>query len=177
MSRSSLLGLAAYRKGRVCDGLASMLDILPTVVRLCGAEPPSKPLDGIDIWPLLTGQKQSIERQVLLYFDNWDLQCARWMNWKLHIARHNTAAYAPPPPSGRFSFTLARPELYNLANDVDESYDVAPGNPQVVEEIQRRIKLLLPTFPEQVQHAWAESQGRKSSPDVPAGAYARPAQL
>ena len=161
-------------KGRVCNGLASMLDILPTVVRLCGAAPPSSPLDGIDIWPLLTGQKESIDREVLLYFDNWDLQCARWMNWKLHIARHNTAAYAPAPAGGRHSFTLARPELYNLASDPDESYDVAAENPQIVEEIQRRIKTLLSGFPEQVQKAWVEAQARKSDPRVPAGAYARP---
>jgi arylsulfatase len=163
-------------KGRVCNGLASMLDILPTVARLCGAALPSKPLDGIDIWPLLAGQKESIEREVLLYFDNWDLQCARWMNWKLHIARHNTAAYAPAPPGGRFSFTLARPELYNLASDPDESYDVAAGNPQIVAEIERRIQALLPSFPAEVQKAWAEQQARKSAPNVPAGAYARPAQ-
>ena len=83
-----------------------MIDIFPTVVRLCGATPPSSPLDGIDIWPLLTGQKQSIDRAALLYFDNWDLQCARWMNWKLHIARHNTAAYAPAPAGGRHSYML-----------------------------------------------------------------------
>ncbi len=163
-------------KGRVCNGLASMLDILPTVARLCGAALPSKPLDGIDIWPLLTGQKESIEREVLLYFDNWDLQCARWMNWKLHIARHNTAAYAPAPPGGRYSFTLARPELYNLASDPDESYDVAAENPQIVAEILRRIETLLPSFPAEVQKAWAEQQARKSTPNVPAGAYARPAQ-
>jgi arylsulfatase A len=161
-------------KGRVCNGLASMLDILATVTRLCDTKLPSKPLDGIDIWPLLTGQKDSIDREVLLYFDNWDLQCARWMNWKLHIARHNTAAYAPAPPGGRLSFTLARPELYNLANDPDESYDVASENPQVVDEIQRRIKLLLPGFPEEVQQARAEAQARTSSPEVPAGAYPRP---
>jgi arylsulfatase A len=161
-------------KGRVCHGLASMLDILPTVSRVCAAALPSKPLDGIDIWPLISGQKASMDREVLLYFDNWNLQCARWMNWKLHIARHNTAAYAPPPPGGRLSFTLARPELYNLASDADESYDVAHENPQVVNEILRRIQSLLPSFPEQVQQAWAESQARKSSPDVPTGAYPRP---
>ena len=122
--------------GRVCDGLASMMDVFPTVARLCGAALPSKPLDGIDIWPLLHGERQSIDRAPLLYFDNWDLQCARWMNWKLHIARHNTAAYTPAPPGGRFSFLLPKPELYNLASDPDESYDVAPENPQIVAQIR-----------------------------------------
>src|SRR5260370_345332 len=69
---------------RVSDALASMMDIFPTVARLCGgalhSKPLAKPLDGIDIWPLLSGEKKSIEREPLLYFDNWDLQGARWMN-------------------------------------------------------------------------------------------------
>ena len=160
-------------EARVCDGLASMLDIFPTVARLCGAPLPSKPLDGLDIWPLLSGQKESIERDVLLYFNAWDLQCARWMNWKLHLARHNTAAYAPAPPGGVLNYTLPHPELYNLANDPDESYDAAPENPKVVEEIIRRIDALLPGFPPEVQQAWAASQARRSGP-IPAGAYPVP---
>ena len=157
-------------KGRVCNGLASMLDIFPTVTWVCGATLPAKPLDGIDIWPLLTGRRDSIDRQVLLYFDGWNLQCARWMNWKLHIARQNTAAYAPAPPEGRLNYTLAKPELYNLANDPDESYDVAAENSSIVAEILRRVDALLPGFPEPVRKAWQESQDRKSSPKVPAGA-------
>ncbi|MBS1875482.1 MAG: sulfatase [Acidobacteria bacterium] len=158
-------------RGRVCGGLGSMLDVFPTVARLCGGEPTSKPLDGIDIWPMLSGQKETMDRDVLLYFDNWDLQCARSMNWKLHIARHNTAAYAPAPPGGRHSFTLPRPELYDLANDPDESYDVAAENPQVVARIQSRIEELLKTFPEPVRAAWDEAQERKANPAMPAGAY------
>jgi arylsulfatase len=118
-------------KGRVCNGLTSMLDVFPTVAKLCGASLPQKALDGLDIWPLLSGQRDSIEREVLLYFDAWDLQCARWNNWKLHLARHNTSAYNPVPAGGRLNFTLARPELYNLASDPDESYDVATQNPRL----------------------------------------------
>ena len=160
-------------KARVCNGLASMMDVFPTVARLCGASMPPRPLDGVDIWPMLCGQKDSIDREVLLYFDRWDLQCARWMNWKLHLSRHNTAAYAPPPTGGRLVFALARPELYNLASDPDESYDVAAQNPQIVEEILRRVNALLPGFPREVQEAWTEALNRRSNPDVPTGAYPR----
>jgi arylsulfatase len=160
--------------GRVCEGLASMLDIFPTVAKLCGAQLPAKPLDGIDIWPLIHGEKQSIERDPLLYFDGWDLQCARWMNWKLHIARHNSAAYSSPPAGGRRSFLLPRPELYNLAIDPDESYDVAPENPQIVAKIMAKIAEMLPGFPEEVRKAWAEQQERKSDPATQTGAYGRP---
>jgi arylsulfatase len=161
-------------EGRVCDGLASMMDVFPTVARLCGAALPSKPLDGIDIWPMIHGDRQSTERAPLLYFDNWDLQCARWMNWKLHIARHNTAAYAPAPPGGRVSLLLPRPELYNLAGDPDESYDVAAENPQVVASIEARIAEMIESFPEPVRRAYAEALARKSGPNTPTGAYPRP---
>jgi arylsulfatase len=160
--------------GRVSNALASMMDVFPTVTRLCGAAMPAKPLDGIDIWPLLHGDKESIERAPLLYFDTWDLQCARWMNWKLHVARHNTAAYAPAPPGGRRSYMLPKPELYNLANDTDESYDVAAENPQIVAQIQGKIAEMLRGFPEPVQKAWAEAKAHEVNPNMPAGAYPSP---
>ena len=160
--------------GRVCEGLASMMDVFPTVAKLCNAALPAKPLDGIDIWPMIHGDAASIDRAPLLYFDNWDLQCARWMNWKLHVARHNTAAYTPAPPGGRHSFILPKPELYNLASDPDESYDVAPDNPQIVEQIQAKIAEMLKGFPQPVQQAWAEAQARKTNPDTAVGAYPQP---
>jgi arylsulfatase A len=61
--------------------------VFPTVTKLCGGQLPAKPLDGLDIWPLLSGQVESMDRAPLLYFNGWNLQCARWMNWKLHVAR------------------------------------------------------------------------------------------
>ncbi len=164
----------AFPAGRVVDGLASMMDVFPTVAGICGAPLPAKPLDGIDIRTLLQGAKESIERPPLLYFDNWDLQCARWMNWKLHIARHNTAAYTPAPPGGRHSYLLPKPELYNLASDPDESYDVAAENRQMVIDIQQKIAAMLPSFPEPVQRAWAEAKARQADPNTPTGAYPQP---
>jgi len=160
---------------RVCNGLGSLMDVFPTVAHLCDAKLPPKPLDGIDIWPMLSGQRQSIERRPLLYFNLWNLQCARWMNWKLHVARYNTAAYVPAPPGGILNYILPRPELYNLETDPDESYDVAPEHPQIVAQIQGQISEMIKTFPEEVQKAYADSQARKVNPATPVGAWPRPA--
>jgi arylsulfatase A len=160
--------------GKVSDAVASLLDVFPTVTRLMGGSLPAKPLDGIDIWPLLTGEKKSIDREALLYFDNWDLQCARWNKWKLHIARHNSGPYTAPPPVGRHNYILPQPELYNLALDPQESYDVAPANPEIVAQIQARIEKLLPCFPKPVQQAYAESKGRKVDPATPTASRPRP---
>jgi arylsulfatase len=163
------------KSGQVSHAPASMLDIFPTVARLCGATLPAKPLDGIDIWPILSGQVPSIDRDVLLYFDSWDLQCARWNNWKLHVARHNSSTYSGPPAGGRHNYALPHAELYNLESDPAESYDVAPEHPDVVASMQTRIAKLLDTFPAPVQQAYKESQARQVNPNTPIGARPRPA--
>lgn len=145
----------------VCKGVSSTMDILPTLARLCSAALPPKPLDGIDIWPMLSGQKQEIEREALLYFDDWHVQCARWGRWKLHFTRYNAAPYNPAPPGGRINLPLPHPELYNLERDQDESYDVAPENPEVVKEILRRVERLIEDFPEEVKKAYQETRSKQ----------------
>ena len=115
----------------------------------------------------------SLEREALLYFDGWHLQCARWKNWKLHVARYTSAVYSAAPQGGRQNLPLRPVELYNLELDPDESYDVAAGNPAIVAEISGRIERLLKTFPEPVLKAWAETQAKATDPS-PAGQWPRP---
>ncbi len=148
--------------GKVCSAVASTMDILPTVAKLCGAAMPALPLDGVDIWPLLSGAQKELDREALLYFDGWNLQCIRRGKWKLHISRYNTHVYGPLPAAGRANLALLRPELYDLEMDPQESYDVSDKNPDVVRELQSSIDKLLPGFPEEVGKAYAETQKRKS---------------
>jgi arylsulfatase len=161
--------------GKISTGLASMMDVFPTVAKLCDAKLPAKPLAGIDIWPMLTGKVASIDRPPLLYFNLWNLQCARWMNWKLHVARYNTAPYVPAPRGGVQNYILPHPELYDLSSDPDESYDVAAEHPDIVAKISDKVADMMKGFPEEVQRAYAEAQQRKVSPATPAGAWPRPA--
>ncbi len=150
--------------GRVSEAVGSMMDIHPTVAKLCGAPLPPKPLDGIDLWPAITGKASSVDRELLIYFDGWNPQCARWKHWKLHVARFNTFAYSPAPPViGRVSLPLAKPELYDLDNDADESYDVADEHPEIVKQMTARLDHLLTGFPKEVQAAWAETRTRQTS--------------
>src|SRR5690606_23795493 len=41
--------------GSVCDQAAMNIDILPTLATLIGADLPQHKIDGLDIWPLLSG--------------------------------------------------------------------------------------------------------------------------
>lgn len=154
--------------GQVCEGLATTMDFLPTLARLCNAPLPSQPLDGMDIWPLLTGRAAELTRPAFLYFDGWNIQCARLGKWKLHLTRYNSRPYSPTPSGGRMNLPLCHPELYDLSNDGDESFDEAPDNLEIVAEIQASVAALLPTFPEVVQTVWRDTMNRRVQ-DTPAG--------
>ena len=143
--------------GRVSGSVATTMDILPTIAGLCKAPFPSRPLDGVDIWPILAGELESVSREVFLYFDGWNLQCARLREWKLHVSRYND------PVVGRYNLPLPNPELYNLELDPDESYNVAADNPGIVADIQARILKLLPAFPPDVMNAWNFTMSQKST--------------
>lgn len=159
-------------KGKVSAALGSMLDVTPTVAALCGATPPNKPVDGLNVWKLWTGEVAQIEREPLLYFDNVHLQCARWGKWKLHVSRYNRKVYSPAPATGLRNLLLPNPELYDLDTDPDESYDVADLHPDVVRNILAKIETQMKTFPDAIAADWAVTRAKKVSP-TPAGSLPR----
>lgn len=73
--------------GQVCSGIAATIDMLPTLANLAGAKLPSKSLDGVDIWPMFTGKQKEVEREVLLYWEGWNLTNARMGKWKLRFVQ------------------------------------------------------------------------------------------
>jgi arylsulfatase A len=159
-------------RGRVSDALVSTIDITPTICSLTGAALPARPVDGIDISPLLTGAKPAIERDVILYFDNVHIQCARWGQWKLHISRYNNVTYSPAPAGGRKNIRLKNPELYNVVADPDESFDVAEENPAIVKQIQQRIDALVATLPAPIRESYQQTANGPASAAA-TGAVAR----
>ncbi|HUS08481.1 MAG TPA: sulfatase [Bryobacteraceae bacterium] len=149
--------------GKVCSGVVSTMDIFPTVARLCQAPLPAKPMDGIDIWPLLSGAAADIPREPLLYFESVNLECARWKNWKLHLSRSNTMKWSPAPASGLTQLLLPRPELYDLSRDFDESYDVAAQHPDVVQQMTSKVEEAMTSFPPGIRAAWEAIKQRQGS--------------
>jgi arylsulfatase len=169
----------AYMPGTIpaglqCASVGSMLDLLPTFAAISGASLPAQPVDGINIWPLFTGAQTFIARDVLLYFDSWNIQCARFGQWKLHLARYNAFPWVETPPEGRINLPLWTPELYDVVNDPEEAYECGSAHPDVVADLTRRVLAMLPTFPSRVQAEWAATQARKIQWE-PAGDLPSPA--
>lgn len=149
-------------KGKVVDVPCGVWDLMPTVCRLTGAAKPNAMLDGVDLTGVLSGPARSLEREPMLVFDGLDLHCARWGKWKLHVARRNHVMYSPAPQGGPMTLAI-RPELYDVASDVDESFDVAAENPEVVRQMMSKVEAVMAGMPEAVRKARAEVLERKAT--------------
>jgi len=155
--------------GLVYRKVTTAMDWFPTIAAITGSTLPAKPLDGVDISSVLTGVASSTDRDVFLFMDGWNIQCARWGKWKLHVTRNNAIAWSPAPAGGIKNLPLFQPELYNVETDVDESYDVAVHHPQVVALIRDKMEAVIATFPQWIQDNWHQTLLLKVY-DMPAGA-------
>jgi arylsulfatase A len=110
----------AWWPGRIPAGtstpaITAMLDVLPTVAKLAGAVlPPGRKIDGVDLWPVLSGAPTAPPRDHYLYYRGLTLEAVRSGPWKLH---------------------LAKGELYQLDDDVGEATNVAAAHPAIVQRL------------------------------------------
>ena len=115
------------------------IDLLPTLAKVAGAELPSRPIDGLDIRRLLSGQRGAKSPHEALFF-YWDehLQAVRSGPWKLHFA-HSYVKPVPPGNGGQPG-TMTNPKidlaLFNLENDPSETNDMSFAHPEVVARLQ-----------------------------------------
>lgn len=73
--------------GEVSDEVTSTVDLLTTFVSLCGGEFPDREVDGVDLSPLLRGQKFNRPAKApFLYFHRGKLSAIRSGKWKFHTA-------------------------------------------------------------------------------------------
>jgi arylsulfatase len=129
----------AIPEGAVCREPAMTIDLLPTFAGLAGAKLPKRKIDGMDIWPLLSGvpgAKSPHDAYYFYYADN-ELRAVSSGPWKLHLPHAYTSLEGAPGgrdgrPAKYKTGRLTKPELYNLDADIGETTDVAAQNPDVV---------------------------------------------
>ncbi len=113
--------------GKAFESPVIQLDLLPTALAAAGIETkPHAKLDGVNLLPFLTGKVTSQPHETLLW--RFGQQMAiRHGNWKL--VRYDTAADGAKPG-------LTKYKLYNLADDLGESHDLAADKPDKVKELE-----------------------------------------
>jgi len=123
--------------GSVCNELAGTIDVLPTLAKLAGAEPPKdRIIDGRDIWPLLAGQPGAkTPHESYYYYWNLGLEAVRSGQWKLHLPHEYRSLAGAPGKDGKpgpYKTAKTEQALYNVVADVGETKDVSAEQPEIV---------------------------------------------
>lgn len=127
--------------GTTCREPAMTIDILPTIAGIIGARLPDHRIDGLDIWPLMSGQENAMSPHEALYF-YWghDLEAVRSGPWKLHFPHKFRTLAGNPGGSGGIPADYQTGEiglsLFDLAKDPGETTDVAAQHPGVVTRLE-----------------------------------------
>ena len=126
----------AYWKGKIPAAqtntdLATMMDWFPTLTKLGGGRlPTSRPIDGEDLWPVLTGTGKRTGQQ-MAYYNNGKLEAFRLGEWKLKLP------YAGNAGNPGQKAVAAHPLLLtNLRQDVSEQTNLVEQNPVKVAELR-----------------------------------------
>jgi len=138
---------AQIKPGQVSDFPWAQWDFLPTAADIALTKAP-KGIDGISIYPLLTGQVQTNKHDFLYweFHERGFQQAARMGDWK-----------AVRPQAGEPL------ELYNLKTDIGEKKDVAEDNPKVVKEFEAYFKTARTDDPQ-----WPMKKSEQNSEKAPA---------
>jgi arylsulfatase A-like enzyme len=118
------------------------LDVLPTILVAAGGKiDPAWGIDGVDLTPYVTGKNANRPHETIYwrYGPQW---AVRHGDMKLVVSRGGGT----------------EPELYNLAEDIGESKNLAAAQPAKVKELQ------------DLWNKWSAEQAPPSEPDRPAGA-------
>ena len=121
--------------GSSSGALTCTMDLLPTAAAISGGTlPADRPIDGKNIWPILSGQAKGHPRDAFFYYQMDQLQAVRSGDWKLFLAMDSKKRNWGKPEGKK---ELA---LYNLARDIHEDNNVAAGHPEVVRRLISHAK-------------------------------------
>ncbi|MBU6178436.1 MAG: arylsulfatase [Verrucomicrobia bacterium] len=126
-----------------------IIDWYPTLVKLAGGTlEGSQPLDGRDVWPMLTAQAPS-PHEFILSAQSPRKAALRVGNWKLILQPGETGGNAKGKAKGKAknkgkAASAAEPvALYDLAADPEESTNLAAREPERVAELRTKLEELL----------------------------------
>jgi arylsulfatase A-like enzyme len=137
--------------GKTYENPIIQLDILPTALAAAGVEAkPEWKLDGVNLLPYLSGENKDKPHETLYwrYGDQWAI---RHGDWKL------VAGNGGDKTNG---------ELYNLADDIGESKNLAAENPEKVRELKSlwdkwNAEQAPPSFPQEKPQAKQQLQKKQ----------------
>jgi len=138
------------------------IDALPTIAGRIEAALPARKIDGLDLWPLISGEPnaRNPHEGYATYYAGNELQSVTDGRWKL-VLPHAYRALGDQPkakggtPAKYKQLRIAQPQLYDLATDRSEQNDQATAEPAVLE----RLSKLAAAFRSDLGDALTKTQG------------------
>ena len=113
--------------------MASGIDLYNTCLALGGALlPTDRPLDGVDMSPILFGKGPS-KREVHFYYYGDQLYAVRKGEYKAHFTTHDGYSKAEAQKHNP-------PLLFNLHEDPSERFDIASEHPDIVADLTKKFE-------------------------------------
>ncbi len=135
------------------------VDWYPTLLKLAGAPAEQKLApDGMDIWPVLTQGAKSPHDALLLLGTSPGKAAIRMGDWKLLLNASEKDAEEAPADDAKATGTV---ELYNVADDIAESKNLAASKPEKVKELRTRLASFLKGAVQPGQDAAAKRKAAK----------------
>ncbi len=131
--------------GTANDHMLMSIDLLPTFAGLTGAKLPMRKIDGLDVWPILSGQPdaQNPHAFYAFWYETNQLQSivSGDGQWKLQLPHTYRSMEGQAPGKGGIpgkykQVKLNQAELYQLTDNVGEDKDVAAAHPEILSKLQ-----------------------------------------
>jgi hypothetical protein len=125
--------------GRKIDRIAANIDLTPAILAACGVRAPAElRLDGVSLWPLLTGEAAEAVPRKLYFQCHRGLSPQRYQNCAVVTQRYKLVGYPGTFSREEFSTSLDHPvlELFDLQRDPGEQHDLAQAHPEIVAELK-----------------------------------------
>jgi arylsulfatase A-like enzyme len=131
------------QEGITCSRLVCGLDILPTIAEVAGTPLPERKIDGVNILPLMKGDRDANPRKAFYYYYRKNnLEAVTNGDWKL-VFPHPGRTYEGFMPGndangGKVNENFPFPGgLYDLRRDPGERYNVAELYPEMLKELEK----------------------------------------
>lgn len=132
--------------GTESDAMFMSIDLFPTIAGLIDAKLPDHPIDGKNVWPLITGQQGAKNSHdfYAFYYENNQLQAISSADgkWKLQLPhRYRSLPTDVPKAEGGTpvkykQVVLDQPELYDLYTDPGEKMNVIDRHPEIAAKLE-----------------------------------------
>lgn len=129
------------RAGSVSNRAWCTVDVLPTIAQLAGASLPSNPIDGLNLWDLVSGKPDAVNPHEFYPFStrpHFEGVLSGDGRWKLHLPHSYRVVVTPgnDGAAGKYRQEQIELSLFDMENDPHETTNVIAKHPEVAARLQ-----------------------------------------